>query len=154
MLLTHHDLATAYITAKEHHNDDPEVRDFHAQRLQIMAKLFGCDLSVIRDEDPNGDYDRTMVCSVAYSCIELACALYGPFDSFLEGKPGPLIMAIYSTRSDRFHDMRTQWDRECLQTLTEALVALTPEIATTTIESERLIECGLPREWPDPDDLW
>lgn len=153
------ELVQAFIDDARHHGRGDSVANYHAKRLHLLCEALQCAFIArpLRrdDEDDFSDAaarDRNDVRSIARDCLRNHAALYAPFATGLEGRPGPLEAVVRERNAEPLR-AAVQGLKDALQRcFADALRQLEPGLANRTVPEGWLFERGLPKRAPEPDD--
>jgi hypothetical protein len=147
-LVDHLTLVDAYFEAARWATAAPELRDFHARKVELLEGAFEFRLEPAgrARQAPRDARDLEHVRRLAKACLRIQ--VYAPFTSWLEGGPGPREQALRDAHEERLTALRTEHDRVLRALFADALVALDSALP------ERRVDVGcLDALGPAPDPL-
>jgi hypothetical protein len=147
-LVDHLTLVDAYFEAARWAIAAPELRDFHARKLELLERAFEFRLeSADRARQASRDArDREHVRRLAKASLRIQ--MHAPFTSWLEGGPWPREQALRDAHEERLTALRTEHDRALRALFADALVALDPALPERRVDAACLDALG-----PAPDPL-
>jgi hypothetical protein len=171
--LTIDDLIDAFIEEFRFRNAHQDLRDYYTQRLDLLMKLFKCDLDKRRREldeillrrmqrdnsrslSTRHDINGTGTIVLLENCIAAQSRTKSPFRMtvYLESAPPKIVRELEKKYGRRVNEHEQALDQLSRLVAKEILKFLFPRIDRKKIPQAKLFEMGLPKEAPDPDDHW